>query len=302
MKYHYKDYGLHIFSDIELHELHALDEDVPADVEIILGHVAEHLEHPLEVYDQYEAKIDELLVCIDDVARFRISNGNLVVVDPFPDASPEELKIYLIESCLAALIYQRGRLPFHGSALVIHGKGVILAGHSGAGKSTLAKALDNMGFPCMTDDVVCIDIGKDHAMIEPGYARQKLWIDSANYLRVNMDNTVRIDSEREKVYIPMTHFNNEPAVLSAIFVIEPHEVEDVRLHRLSGKAKLVAIIENTYLSGLVAGMGISGKHFEQTGKLMQWVDVYRLVRPVNRFSLEEQIGVVLDAVLLNGGM
>ncbi len=301
MKFRYKDYGLYISSDIELHELHVSDECTAADVEIVLGHVDEHLEHPLEVYGQYEAKKDELLVCIDEVGRFHISNGNRVVVAPFPDASPDEIKIYLIESCLAALIYQRGKLPFHGSALVVHGKGVILAGHSGAGKSTLAKALCNMGFPCMTDDVVCLDIGKDHAMIEPGYARQKLWIDSASHLFVNMDNTVRIDSEREKVYVPMTYFNSEPVALSVIIVMEPHENEEVSLRKMTGKEKLVAIIENTYLSGLVAGMGISGQHFEQTGKLMRWVDAYRLVRPANRFSLKEQIGVVLDAVPLNGG-
>ena len=50
------------------------------------------------------------------------------------------VRLYLLGTCMGALLFQRKLLPLHGSAVVINGKAYAFVGDSGAGKSTLAAA------------------------------------------------------------------------------------------------------------------------------------------------------------------
>ena len=66
--------------------------------------------------------------------------GNRISFSPAAGAEETAVRLYLLGTCMGALLFQRKLLPLHGSAVVINGKAYAFVGDSGAGKSTLAAA------------------------------------------------------------------------------------------------------------------------------------------------------------------
>ena len=58
----------------------------------------------------------------------------------------------------AVLTAQQHLMCFHGAAMSIHGKGLILLGPSGAGKTTLAVSLARRGHSYLSDEIAAVEI------------------------------------------------------------------------------------------------------------------------------------------------
>ena len=96
---------------------------------------------------------------IEDTGLFLMEQGKRIVVSPQPGADEKKVRLFILGTCMAVIMMQRGILPLHGSAVVIDGWAYAFVGHSGAGKSTLSAALASRGYPLLTDDVVALDLG-----------------------------------------------------------------------------------------------------------------------------------------------
>ena len=88
----------------------------------------------------YQSAPRQFLLKISRVARYLVSDGNEIIVDPEPDADLSAIRLFLFGSAFGALLHQRGILPLHGSAIVTSRGAVVFAGVSGSGKSALACA------------------------------------------------------------------------------------------------------------------------------------------------------------------
>lgn len=55
-------------------------------------------------------------------------------------------------------LWKHGLMAVHGSAIVRHGRAILLRGPSGSGKTTLAYAASRSGFQALAEDVVWIDL------------------------------------------------------------------------------------------------------------------------------------------------
>ena len=112
-----------------------------------------------------------------ETAIYCIEDGYKITVAPLAGADEEKVRVYLLGTCMGALLMLRNTLPLHGSAVVIDGRAYAFLGDSGVGKSTLAAALVHQGYPLVSDDVIATTARESDAapLVMPAYPQQKLW-------------------------------------------------------------------------------------------------------------------------------
>jgi hypothetical protein len=100
----------------------------------------------------WRAAPGRLLLEVPDVARYLVSDGNLVEIEP--GGAIGEVRRILRMTPTAALYLQRGTPVLHAAvAADPSGHAVILAGNSAVGKSVLLAALVERGWGLLTDDL-----------------------------------------------------------------------------------------------------------------------------------------------------
>ncbi len=97
---------------------------------------------------------NRFLFLIPETAIYCIEDGARITVAPLAGADADKVRVYLLGTCMGALLMLRRMLPLHGSAVVIDGRAYSFLGDSGVGKSTLAAALVHRGYPFLSDDVI----------------------------------------------------------------------------------------------------------------------------------------------------
>src|SRR5438105_3551225 len=196
----YAVFGLRVASEIELPELPR--GTGRADVTIRRGPTPDLIADPVIEGVLYQAAPGRLRLTVPNVATFLATDGTDVVVAAQPDATPEEVRLFLYGSVLGAILQQRGILTLHASAVTDGDRAILFAGASGRGKSTLAAAFLDLGYQLLSDDVVAIRTDPDRAaMAAPAYPEIKLWTDSLEHLQIDADGLRRV-REHEVPRVP----------------------------------------------------------------------------------------------------
>ncbi len=132
----YTAYDLRIRSALPFPELSPIQRTGPADVSIRNGRVPDELEQQTGKGVLYQANHNEFLLKLDGVARFLVRSGNEILVDPAPDCIESDLRVFVLGSCIGALLHQRGILAMHASAILSDKGAVLFVGPTTSGKST----------------------------------------------------------------------------------------------------------------------------------------------------------------------
>jgi hypothetical protein len=281
----YWAFGLNIRSEIECHGV--LPGAGPPDVHVRLGRVKEELESAGATGILYQAKPGQLLLNVNGVARYLISAGNEIVIDVAPGADPGMVLLLLFGSAFGALLYQRGVLSLHGSAIVTPLGAVVFAGASGHGKSTLAGAFHRRGFEVIADDVCPISTGHLPTVL-PANPFLMLWADAADYLGIDQRQLRRARLGLQKYILPLgDRFAAEPVRLHAVYVLEPSNRDNFTLVPIRGIEKFNNLILTSYRPQFAHGMNLGRRHFEQIGKVAQQARVAVVKRPDRGLRVEE---------------
>lgn len=300
MNQSYYVFGLKILSELPLPAPMISDpaEAANPDIVIAYGPTPEKLDHPQTTGVRYQASPDELLLCVDGVARYWIRQGRRILVTAHPQSCLERILIFLMGSAMGALLHQRGILVLHAGAVSADKGAIALAGPSGIGKSTLSAALHDRGYPFVADDVCAIDpAGKIPSLI-PGFSRLKLWADSLDKLGKSKNDlqSVRWIKNLEKYFIPMQENAASPVALLALFVLDAANTDRIEMNELTGADKINQLISNTYRMGFIKGLGKIEIHFRQCAALAEKIPVFRVTRPRGGFHLEELADKILARV------
>lgn len=289
--YKYKAFGLKILSEIVLSEL--LDDDfTEPDITIKLGKVPDTFENIIIYKNNKMIGKDNFRLDNAGIAKYFVKEGSMIIVEPYEGALFEEVKLYLLGSCMGAVLYQRGILPLHGSCININGQGILLTGDSGAGKSTIGRAILNNGYKMVTDDVAAIRLNDNNKpIVYPSYPSQKLWEDAIERMngKVEKKSLNRISNNLNK-YSVANHelFYTEPITLKIICEIIPKDVTEIKFEEVNGIQKLNIIIKNTYRRFMAKGFECKEWHFKQCIAIANEVYVYRIERPEG-IHLEKEI-------------
>ena len=190
--YIYKAYQLNIHADFQIPEFPESDENGNVDVFIHHGAVPLALENPTGKGVLYQATANQFLLTLQDVARYLVQNGNEIIVAPEPNSLESDVRVFLLGSCIGALLHQRGILVLHAGAVYTDQGAVLFTGPSGCGKSTLLGELMRRGFKMMVEDVCGVVLDPTGMpLVLPGYPRTRLWSDVDHKLEQDISTMER---------------------------------------------------------------------------------------------------------------
>lgn len=292
-RYHYKAYGLSIFSELHCPEFQVHKNGTP-EVEIRYGRAPEHLEAPIIRQAAYQAEPGAFLLTIKGITRFLVSQGRHIVINDGEDRTAD-VRSMLYGSPFVALLNQRGSLVLHGSAIETPQGAVIFAGQSGSGKSTLAGAFVQRGYRILTDDVCAIKIdGQGTPVVQPGYPALKVWADSAQSLGLPVEGARKVRESLEKYYTPLgDRFAPESMPVHAIYVLIPHNRPDVELTTVEPSDRLQILVDNTYQYPFVEGLAVQAQHFRIAAAVGGRARFARLKRPITNLITPDTLADVV---------
>jgi hypothetical protein len=258
----YRAYGLSIHTDLICPELPPhphLTHD--PDVTITLlphgGPLADHC---------YDVQPGCFQLDVPGVARYRVEEGQRILIQPLPNASPEKVRLFLFGSALGALLYQRGLLPLHGSAVLTQWGGMIFVGPQGSGKSTLAAEFHRSGYRLLSDDVCAVESTPQGVRILPALAQLRLCTDTHNQLRASPGAYFDVD----KFAVPMGEkYCAHPAPLRAIHILSDHSAELPRFEVVRGLDRVRRLFENLYRPHFLNGQRTQNDLVRLVGMIAQ---------------------------------
>ncbi|MBT2642181.1 aldolase [Bacillus sp. ISL-41] len=298
-KFIYNAFGFSIKSEIYFPELRETVNDREViDIEIRIDDLS-------DLWSEYSRKntkfiINEKLVMfkVHETAIFLIEEGNLITISPLGVNKEEEIRLFVLGSCMGAILLQRGILPLHGSAISVDGQAYAIIGNSGAGKSTLASAFVQRGYELITDDITGIYFSDNNSpLVIPSYPQQKLWDESLAKFGINKDKFKPIYQRENKFAIPVNkQFATKSLPLKAIFELTKTEHEEIELARIDGILRLRTLLSHTYRKLLIHNLNLSKWHFQKSIEIISQVNMYQVARPNNKFTANELVTSILRCI------
>ncbi|MGZ8915411.1 MAG: hypothetical protein ACXW1Z_20175 [Methylobacter sp.] len=294
----YTAYNLNIKSELVLPELLPSLKSVPPDVQIRIAPVPEDgLADAKQLGPFLWATTSALWLKVPHIARFLVTSGKEIAIDPEPGIDEDSIRVFLLGSALGALLFQRGYLVLHGNAIRIGDQCMVCVGHSGAGKSTLAAGFMRRGYDILADDVVPVDA---NCRALPGFPRIKLWQDVADKLQIDTADLRRIRPNTEKFNYPVVHpAADTPLPIRWIYILGSDHVEDMKIEPIQGLYRFQPLHDNTYRVRFLDGMALKSEHLQLCGKLAGRIHLARITRPRHGFSLDQMIDRILADIAKN---
>ena len=246
---------------------------------IRVGAVPDVLPAPAERSALWESAPGDFLLRLDEVARFRVSEGREILVQP-TGGDDDVVTALLLGSAVVACLQQRGVLTLHASAIETDQGGVLLAGIPGVGKSTLLAALVERGYPMVADDVSGIVLNSDgDPTVLPAIPRIRLWANAVDALGWGERTGGRVRDQLEKYFASIERFRAVPVALRGVFVLGSHSRDAIVIKGASPAAAVALLLEHTCRRNYLRGLGQGPDHFRAVTAVARRVPVARAIRP-----------------------
>jgi hypothetical protein len=296
MTHTYQLYGLTACSDLELPELLAYlpsDDDPSFDLHIQRGEVPEEgLKDGKQLGPYLHTDTRQFWLTVPEIARFLVRDGREIIYQPLDDIDEASVRVFMLGSCMGALLFQRGLLVLHGNAIRVGDGCVVCVGNSGTGKSTLAARFLQRGHQIISDDVCALNAAGE---VIPGFPRIKLWQDVADKLSIKTEGLRRIRPEMEKYDYPLDEqFCQQPLPVLAIYILSPHNKESFELTPIRGMERFQPLRNHTYRMRYMEGMALQPQHLQMIGKLAGQIHLARLNRPNHGFDIDQLAELILE--------
>lgn len=257
----YKVFGLTISSEIELPELFAASGT--PDVFIRRATIPADYKTKSTLPSFWLPTPDYFLLSLEGIGSYLVKDGQTIDIEPAPDHAPSELRLFILGSCMGVLLHQRGILPMHASGIATEHGCVMFAGDTGAGKSTTLTAFQQRGYKIISDDICAIALNDEGIpVVYPSYPQIKIKDDAADGLNIETAELERIRADLDKYKLMVQgNFQTESLPLHKIYFLKTGTSAQITFQPLHGQEKIFLLIQNTYRSQLLDGLGKSQQHF-----------------------------------------
>lgn len=295
----YEAYGLTVTSDIALPELLPINI-VDDKTDIVIDKADLHKlwsEHSVPD-DDFVIKKDWIMFHVSKTAIFLIHSGNRIEFCPIDAAQENEIRLYILGTCMGAILMQRKILPIHGSAVAIDGKAYAIVGDSGAGKSTLASAFLKRGYKLMSDDVIPVKLNNENIpIVTPSYPQQKLWLESLNHFEMDSNNYQPLIVREDKFAVPVQdQFTTEQLPLAGVFELIKGENDVIDIEPIQSLQRFYKLYHHTYRNFFIQRSGLMDWHFNTSAKMIKKIEFFQLRRPTNRFTAPDLSEIILNVL------
>lgn len=293
----YKAFGLNLLSEIILPELPQINKqsDKP-DVLITIDDLSELWLEIAGQPNQFLVKDNLVMFQLPNLATFAIRDGNRISVSPMNGADENEIRIYILGTCMGTILMQRKILPLHGSAVAINGKAYAFIGDSGAGKSTLATAFLSKGYQLLSDDVIAVSFSNDgHVpLVFSAYPQQKLWQETLTAFGMQSSQYCSLFERETKYAVPVnSQFSTETLPLAGVFELVKTEGEGIDIYPIQRLERLHTLFRHSYRNFLIPRLGLMDWHFSTSTRVIEQIDIFRLCRPTCEFTAHQLASLVL---------
>jgi hypothetical protein len=280
--YSYFAYGLGIQSNLPLPEF--VSKQLDGDVFIHMKNITSNSKLNKVNESYLEISEEESVLVLENVGTIQIRAGCEIIISPSPEADIRRVRRFIVGTAMAILLYQRGYLVLHASAVNVDNRAIAFIGLSGSGKSSLAAAMHTRGYGVLTDDVSGIDMTDDEPMVVPGFPQLKLSLSSAEAVGLDVDENKLIDDVDEKYGYHLDHgFTDIPLPLKQVYILE--ENPRVGIELLSQQTAVIKFISLS-IPTLWAQVD-DANHFLQCVKLAKLIPTYTLKRDSRIQSLPD---------------
>lgn len=295
----YRAFGLNISSELTLPELlplNACNEQI--DLHIQWGAVdAKGLDCAVVTHAFFQAKKDYLWLNVKDVARFLIVEGQHITIEPYAHADIASIRLFLLGSCMGALLMQRDLFLLHGNAVRVGETCVSFVGNSGAGKSTLSAAFFKRGYSILADDVCAID---QEMSVLPGFPQVKLWADAMHQLALQSHALRRVRPDVDKFAFPlMNQFSCAALPIRIVYCLNTNAT-DFALEPLFGVNKVKILHQHTYRRYYLKGLMKAPEYYQRSAQIANQISVVQLSRPKEGFQLESLVDFIENDFRVRG--
>ena len=268
-------FGLSIASEFRITGIPEASDTSDTDVQIRRADLASYA-----IPDNcYQIKQGDIRFSYNNTGQFRINNGNLIEVDPDPACTESHLGVYLMGSCMGAILHQRGLMPLHGSCVTDGKRAILITGDSGAGKSTLAAEFLSRGWKLLTDDVCAVYNTEGTPMVRSSYPSQKLWQDAMDrYDTQERDvHSLYFSESREKFGVNVTgSFFDGACPLNMVVRLLPADAP-CSISPIEGMTRVDQLMRNTYRAFMIAPKD-RPRHFQRCVTLSTKVPMALVIR------------------------
>ena len=277
-RYTYTAYGLHLASSFPLPELRLATHGDP-DITISYGEVPASLPHPSANGTAWQSAPGQMLLSVQDVARYLVVENREIRVHPFPGTREVDVRIFLLGSVLGAVLHARQMLVLHASVIETPRGAVLFMGRSGAGKSTLLGAFLQRGYAMLADDKAGIMLNEDGApRVMPGFPLIRLTEDAVKALRYPVQGCQR-QQGLEKYFLPVAQFYPKQLPLRVAYSLNVHNRMDIHFERLQTLDQFQVLNSHTYRRRFLHEAEQRRAHFRVLGAVSNQVRVVRVLRP-----------------------
>lgn len=294
--YKYWGFGLHIISEIEFPELLPTDFD-HAQLTISIGKVPQDLEGEKVIRRPFSIiGHQEYVLNLNSVAKYYAGHGHTIIVEPVVDENLDSIRLFLLGTVMAAILYQRKSIPLHASAIEKDGKLILFTGNSGVGKSTLLANLATRGFQVFTDDICVLNHDKDQKIVFgiASYPMLKLWEDALT--KINSDSYTTENKIRPHLpkYAQFFHktFNTKMLPVEKVFILQISNNENITHQTLSNVAAFKNVERQAYKYRLTSGDILRPEHFSVMSALVNQTQVITIKRPHYGTTINEFCDII----------
>lgn len=276
--YSYSAYGLGIHSVLPLPEFVPAATRPDVTIRIERDRNMEQLIPPEAIEQPWALQLDRTgaIVYLKDTAVFQVRNGREILIVPAPGASAQDIRLPLTGTIMAILLYQRGSLVLHASAVNLNGQAIAFLGHSGEGKSTITAALHAQGHALIADDIAAVTLNDGSATLAASFPQLKLCEDIAQILNCQPEALHPLHPHLAKQgYRPADTFQVDSLTLHQLYILSSGP--DLHISPLSLQDAALELCRHTYLSTLFHSGDAT--QFLQAAALAKACPVYRLQRP-----------------------
>jgi len=296
--YHYKAFNLHFTTPFKCPELLEINENNNLEkVTIEFGETPKKLSNILNETVNIQSNNKELLLKLKTVANYYISNGNKIIIEKTAATVTEDsIRLFLFGSAIGALLFQKGYLVLHASAIKTEKGAVLFCGHSGSGKSTTLQELIKRGYKKLSDDTIALyyDEKKKKIMCIPSYPQSKLWQKSLDLLEYKNKGLRKINEDLEKyAYNTKEDFyDKKPIPIYSLFVLNTYKNNEIEVTSVEGLDKFNVIRNQTYRKKFIEKLDLKKTHLKLGTLTANQIKIKRLFRPENSNTLNDVANII----------
>ena len=288
----YVAYGLRVRSSVPLRFARSSHAGAAADVTARFSAVPTVLRPPVDARRhsprgdmEWEVASDVFLLRMRGVARYLVTAGRDILVEPC-GGDDHEIGECLVETVWAAVLLQRGIIPFHASAVAFKAGATLFLGPSGAGKSSLLGALLKRGHAMLADDVVgVVSVANSRILALPAYPSLRLSADTLDKMRWR-GRVLEREWPCVKYTVPVQRFHTSPLPICALYLLNSHNQSGVEVEMMQGLSVMKALWSCVWQEQLTYGLVGRAEHFRVLTTMVKEVLIARVTRPVHPFRLD----------------